>query len=70
MYITGLEDDKSDNLEKVWCFLENVRDPTNPESGCYPDVKWSAAEISQKVKFNACDWSFVNNQSHELFNGG
>lgn len=38
---TGLEDDKSDNLEKVWCFLENVRDPTNPESGCYPDVKWS-----------------------------
>ena len=38
---TGVEDDTSDNLEKVWCFLENVRDPLNPESGCYPDVKWS-----------------------------
>ena len=36
-----MEDDTSDNLEKVWCFLENVRDPVNPESGCYPDVKWS-----------------------------
>ena len=38
---TGLEDDTSDNLEKVWCFLENIRDPTNPQSGCYQDVKWS-----------------------------
>ena len=37
----GVEDDTSDNLEKVWCFLENVRDPLNPESGCYPDVTWS-----------------------------
>ena len=38
---TGLEDDTTDNLEKVWCFLENIRDPTDPQSGCYPDVKWS-----------------------------
>ena len=38
---TGFEDDTSDNLDKVWCFLENVRDPRDPQSGCYPDVKWS-----------------------------
>ncbi len=25
----------------MWCFLENVRDPTDPKSGCYPDTKWS-----------------------------
>ena len=38
---TGLEDDTTDNLEKVWCFLDNIRDPANPQSGCYKDVKWS-----------------------------
>jgi len=38
---TGLEDDHDDNLEKVWCFLENIRDPLNPKSGCYSDTKWS-----------------------------
>ena len=39
--IAGHEDDTSDNLDKVWCFLENVRDPRAPHSGCYSDVKWS-----------------------------
>ena len=38
---TGVEDDTSDNLDKVWCFLENVRDPRAPHSGCYSDVRWS-----------------------------
>jgi len=38
---TGLEDDASDNLDKVWCFLENIRDPGLPQSGCYSDVQWS-----------------------------
>ena len=38
---TGLDDDTRDNLDKVWCFLENIRDPLNPQSGCYPDVTWS-----------------------------
>eukprot|EP00090_Calanus_glacialis_P046480 TRINITY_DN9154_c0_g1_i1.p1 TRINITY_DN9154_c0_g1~~TRINITY_DN9154_c0_g1_i1.p1 ORF type:complete len:403 (-),score=92.87 TRINITY_DN9154_c0_g1_i1:93-1301(-) len=38
---TGLEDDQTDNLDKVWCFLENIRDPRTPKSGCYPDVTWS-----------------------------
>ena len=36
-----MEDDSSDNLDKVWCFLENIRDPLNPSSGCYSDTKWS-----------------------------
>ncbi len=26
---------------KVWCFLENIRDPADPKSGCYPDTTWS-----------------------------
>ena len=38
---TGLDEDTRDNLNKVWCFLENVRDPLNPQSGCYSDVTWS-----------------------------
>ena len=38
---TGLDEDTDDNLSKVWCFLENVRDPLNPQSGCYSDITWS-----------------------------
>lgn len=38
---TGLEDDASDNLDKVWCFLENIRDPGQPQAGCYSDTQWS-----------------------------
>jgi len=41
---TGLDDDKNDGLDKVWCFLENIRDPENPMSGCYSDTKWSAKD--------------------------
>ena len=28
----------------VWCFLENVRDPIDPTSGCFPDATWSARD--------------------------
>jgi len=38
---TGLEDNAQDNLDKVWCFLENIRDPATPENGCYSDTTWS-----------------------------
>jgi len=38
---TGLEDNTQDNLDKVWCFLENIRDPATPENGCYSDTTWS-----------------------------
>jgi len=38
---TGLEDNDQDNLDKVWCFLENIRDPLDPHSGCYSDTRWS-----------------------------
>jgi len=38
---TGLEDNAKDNLDKVWCFLENIRDPRDPQSGCYSDTQWS-----------------------------
>jgi len=38
---TGIEDNEGDNLDKVWCFLENIRDPLDPYSGCYSDTKWS-----------------------------
>jgi len=38
---TGIEDNDGDNLDKVWCFLENIRDPLDPHSGCYSDTKWS-----------------------------
>ena len=36
-----LEDDSTDNLDKVWCFLENIRDPGQPRQGCYSDTQWS-----------------------------
>ena len=38
---TGQDEDTGDNLNKVWCFLENIRDPLEPQSGCYSDVTWS-----------------------------
>jgi len=41
---TGLDDNESDNLDKVWCFLENIRDPEDPKSGCYSDTTWSAKD--------------------------
>jgi hypothetical protein len=39
-----LEDDSTDNLDKVWCFLENIRDPLESKSGCYSDTIWSERE--------------------------
>jgi len=41
---TGLDENDGDNLDKVWCFLENIRDPQNPKSGCYSDTTWSAKD--------------------------
>ena len=38
---TGEDEDTADNLDKVWCFLENIRDPLEPQSSCYSDVTWS-----------------------------
>ena len=29
------------DFEQAFCFLENVRDPLNPKSGCYSDTQWS-----------------------------
>ena len=36
--------DKGRDNSKAWCFLENVRDPEEPRSGCFPDVKWSSRD--------------------------
>ena len=27
--------------DQAFCFLENIRDPLNPHSGCYSDTQWS-----------------------------
>ena len=66
---SGLDEDIGDNLDKVWCFLENVRDPRNPGSGCYTDIRWSEKDgrfwsskacfevqqkIEQQLKLNGC----------------
>ena len=36
-----LEDDSTDNLDKVWCFLQNIPDPLESKFGCYSDTKRS-----------------------------
>jgi len=41
---TGLDLNTSDNLDEVWCFLENIRSPEEPRSGCYSDIQWSAKD--------------------------
>ena len=33
-----------DNINPVWCFLENVRDHNHPGSGCYSDTTWSSKD--------------------------
>ena len=43
-------------MAQVWCFLENVRSPTDPRSGCYSDVTWSERDgrfWSSKACFQA-----------------
>ncbi|CAB4054633.1 unnamed protein product [Lepeophtheirus salmonis] len=37
-------DVKKDNIDTVWCFLENIRDPNDPTSGCYEDTTWSPSD--------------------------
>jgi hypothetical protein len=37
----SVDNDDGDSVNPVWCFLENIRDPANPASGCYPDTTWS-----------------------------
>lgn len=41
---TGVDTNDRDSLNPVFCFLENVRDPTEPKSGCYDDTTWSAKD--------------------------
>ena len=43
-----------DDHDPVWCFLENVRDPSNPKSGCYSDTRWSAKD-GRFWSARACD---------------
>jgi len=40
-----------DRADQAFCFLENVRDPLNPKSGCYSDTQWSEKD----ARF----WSFL-----------
>ena len=35
---------KNDDINPVWCFLENVRDPSDSQSGCYSDTRWSSRD--------------------------
>merc|ERR1712106_1252133 len=61
---TGLEDDSTDNLDKVWCFLENIRNPLEPKSGCYSDTRWSERDArfwSSLACFQAPDIEGGNN---------
>lgn len=41
---TGADENVGDNVDKVFCFLENIRDPLDPFSGCYSDTKWSSRD--------------------------
>ena len=36
-----VDNDDGDSVNPVWCFLENIRDPSNPSSGCSADTTWS-----------------------------
>ena len=40
-FVNRVDNDGGDAVNTVWCFLENIRDPFNPASGCYPDTTWS-----------------------------
>ena len=68
---TGLEDNTEDNLDKVWGFLENIRDPLDPSSGCYDDVQWSDRDgrfWSSAACFQVMGQVFVEN-NRSLFPG-
>lgn len=38
---SGFDKNSDDNIDEIWCFLENIRDPKDPVSGCYEDTTWS-----------------------------
>ena len=35
---------ENDDINPVWCFLENIREPSDPQSGCYSDTQWSSSD--------------------------
>ena len=52
--IYSIDNNLRDDHDPVWCFLENVRDPANPKSGCYSDTRWSAKD-GRFWSARACD---------------
>jgi hypothetical protein len=51
---TGYDKNTDDNINQIWCFLENIRDPREPVSGCYQDTTWSAKD-ARFWSSEACD---------------
>ena len=49
-----MDGNTKDGHDPVWCFLENVRDPSNYKSGCYSDTTWSAKD-GRFWSARACD---------------
>ena len=49
-----MDNNRRDDHDPVWCFLENVRDPSNPATGCYSDTTWSAKD-GRFWSARACD---------------
>ena len=49
-----MDGNTKDGHDPVWCFLENVRDPSNFKSGCYSDTTWSAKD-GRFWSARACD---------------
>ena len=54
LFFNSVDNNHRDEHDPVWCFLENVRDPANPESGCYKDTRWSAKD-GRFWSARACD---------------
>ena len=43
-FLFRVDTNLSDEIDPVWCFLENVRDHNNPRSGCFSDMTWSSRD--------------------------
>ena len=54
IFMDSIDNNLRDDHDPVWCFLENVRDPANPKSGCYSDTRWSAKD-GRFWSARACD---------------
>ena len=54
IFFNRVDNNLRDDHDPVWCFLENVRDPANPKSGCYSDTRWSAKD-GRFWSARACD---------------